>query len=131
MPFCEPAKNWTVAVPPDSGFLTIWIGLPSPSRPKLPRLVLRATSVSEAGVPSCFLAVTVSVAAWVEPVSIWLRSAATDTVTEPPVVPPLLGVSDGGGGATGFVELQAVSKTAASARAVRRRHIFIRVQQRG
>ncbi len=71
----EPGKNGTVATPPARGFLTSCMGWPAPSVPKLPRLVLRETSVpSGAGAPSRFLALTVRVAPSVEPELNWLRS---------------------------------------------------------
>src|ERR1044071_34903 len=68
-------------MPPASGRLTSCSGAPAASRPKLPRLVLRTTSVaSGGGVPSRRRAVTVSVAGDVEFASSCPWSVAIETV---------------------------------------------------
>src|ERR1044071_2873806 len=101
-------------MPPASGRLTSCSGAPAASRPKLPRLVLRTTSVaSGGGVPSRRRAMTVHVAGARQFPASWPRSVAVETVWSDGA-----GVPPGDVGSTGLLDF---SLHAATQRASARR----------
>src|SRR5947209_12106786 len=115
VPAVEPAKRLVEALPARSFSVWVVIGLPAPSVPKLPRLVVMAqVAPSSGGWPLSLRRTAIeTVAGAVAPKSSvdGVAVTATEKVAEL--------VAGGGLGATGFFELQPTARRARALRAPR------------